>query len=93
MVYKPHFSAGYSFLQVSLKIEDKGLKASRDSDQTVRDAYFKAADRASEITHKGHDKAHRGKVRGFVPCCPSLLAFAGRFLVELVGAYASVYNF
>lgn len=43
-------------------MEDKALKASRDSDQTVRDAYFKAADRASNVTGSGHDSAHKGKV-------------------------------
>ena len=45
-----------------MKVEEKGMKASRDSDQAVRDAYFNAADRANSVTSSGHDKAHRGKV-------------------------------
>lgn len=49
-------------VQVGLKIEEKGLKASRESDQAVRDAYFNAAERASSVSDSGSDKAHRGKV-------------------------------
>ena len=55
--------------QVGLKIEEKGLKASRDSDQAVRDAYFNAADRAGDVTGSGRDQAHRGKVRTCMYVC------------------------
>ena len=49
-------------VQVGLKIEEKGLKASRDSDQAVRDAYFSAAERANSVSGSGSEKAQRGKV-------------------------------
>ncbi|KAK9785682.1 hypothetical protein WJX73_003861 [Symbiochloris irregularis] len=43
------------------KIEDKGLKASRDSDKAVREAYFNAADRADRVGSSGSAKAKHGK--------------------------------
>ena len=49
---------------MGVKIEDKGLKASRDSDRAVRDAYFNAAERANRVGDSGHDKAKHGKVGG-----------------------------
>lgn len=38
------------------------MKASRDSDKAVREAYFNAADRANSVGSSGSDKAKRGKV-------------------------------
>ena len=44
------------------KVEDKGLRASRDSDKAVREAYFNAADRANSLGSSGSAKAKHGKV-------------------------------